>query len=174
MYEKFTSCFLLQRASISTLPFGIDDPANKPTKGNDLSDDLVDLYNKGKTGSLGRTTVEPKSVPLVTTNYRLKQEERVQSRLCIIPFAKPSIAPITDEQQEAYDELDDLLAGEELSSVCGWAIAQRAALLNNESHKVDIEEFFPGESGHQLGLCCHVRATSKYYLCMLPADLLSC
>ena len=61
---------------MSTLPFGIDDPNEKPTKGSDLSDILVDLYNQGKQASLRRGTLIPKSVPLVATNYKLKQEER--------------------------------------------------------------------------------------------------
>lgn len=66
----------MQRASASTLPFGIDDPSEKPSKGSDLNDALVDLYNQGKQASLRRGTLVPKSIPLVATNYKLRQEER--------------------------------------------------------------------------------------------------
>ena len=31
---------------------------------------------------------------------------RVHSSVCVVPFSKPSVAPFTDEQQEAFDELD--------------------------------------------------------------------
>ena len=41
-HEKFTNAFILEWASVSTLPFGIDDPAEKPNKGSDLSDIVVD------------------------------------------------------------------------------------------------------------------------------------
>lgn len=79
-YEKFTNAFILEWASVSTLPFGIDDPAEKPSKGSDLCDIVVDLYNCGKTATLRRGAVVPKSMPLVATNYQLRQEER-----CSIP-----------------------------------------------------------------------------------------
>ena len=76
IYEKFTNCFILERAAASTLPFGIDDPNDKSNKGSNLNEILVDLYNQGKTGSLRRTTLIPKSIPIVATNYKLNQDER--------------------------------------------------------------------------------------------------
>lgn len=96
---------------------------------------LVDFYNKGNQGASGRGSIGPKSIPLVATNYKLRQEERVQSRLCIIPFKKPSIAPTTEDQQTAFDELDDILMSGELSSVCGWAIKQREILEEKDKFK---------------------------------------
>ncbi len=59
VYEKFTNAFILDRASVSTFPFGIDDPAMKPDKGSNLSDIVVDLYNQGKTASLRRGAQVP-------------------------------------------------------------------------------------------------------------------
>lgn len=88
----------------------------------------------------------PKSIPLIATNYQLQQEERfnvltllnhidifyrVLSRVCIVSFSKPSIAPVSDEQQDAFDELDDMICGGVLSSVIGWAI-QMGKKLNNK------------------------------------------
>ena len=59
---------------MNTLPFGIDDPASSPSKGRDLNEVVVDIFNKGKSVSL-RREVTPKSVPIVATNYKLKSEE---------------------------------------------------------------------------------------------------
>lgn len=164
---------MLQRASASTLPFGIDDPSNKPAKGSDLSDMLVDFYNQGKQGSSGRGSLKPKSIPLVATNYKLRQEERVQSRLCIIPFTKPSIAPTTEEQQEAFDELDDILIGGELSSVCGWAIKQKVSLEDKEKFKamkLTLRPHFQGRSvlnWAYLAICLKEVSILLVFICFL-------
>ena len=58
------NAFIFER---STLPFAIDDHAEKRTKASDV---VVDLYNHGKTERV------PKSIPLIATNYKLRQEER--------------------------------------------------------------------------------------------------
>ena len=60
---------------MTTLPFGIDDPAAAPRKGRDLNEIVVDLYNKGRSASMRRECT-PKSLPLIATNYKLKAEER--------------------------------------------------------------------------------------------------
>lgn len=75
-YEKVTNAFILERASASSLPFAIDDPSKVPTKQNDLSEVVVDLYNGGRTASLRRGAAAAKSLPLVALNYSLKKEER--------------------------------------------------------------------------------------------------
>ena len=75
VYEQFTNAFVLERSSASTLPFGIDDPASSPSKGRDLNEIIVELFNKGKSVSLRREN-SPKSIPVVATNYKLKAEER--------------------------------------------------------------------------------------------------
>ena len=75
VYEQFTNGFVLERSAVGTLPFAIDDPASKPSRGRDLNEIVVDLFNKGKSASLRRETT-PKSVPIVATNYKLKSEER--------------------------------------------------------------------------------------------------
>ena len=81
IYEKFTNAFIMERASVSTLPFAIDDPSQKPTKGSELSDIVVDLYNHRKVASLQKGPVLPHSIPLVATIYELQQEERFVSHL---------------------------------------------------------------------------------------------
>ena len=60
---------------MTTLPFGIDDPAATPRKGRDMNEIVVDLYNKGRSVSMQRECT-PKSLLLVATNYKLKAEER--------------------------------------------------------------------------------------------------
>ena len=76
VYEKFTNTFILERATVSTLPFAIDDPSQKPTKGSDLNEIVVDLYNRGKIASMRRGSAIPMTVPVIATNYALSQEER--------------------------------------------------------------------------------------------------
>ena len=65
---------------MSTLPFGIDVPASSPSKGRDLNEVVVEIFNKGKSVSL-RREVTPKSVPIVATNYKLKSEERLANNV---------------------------------------------------------------------------------------------
>lgn len=74
---------------------------------------------------------------------------RVQSRVCVIPFTKPSISPTTEEQQLKFDELEDMLVGGELSSLCGWVIKQIAVLEDKEQFKEmrkTLRPFFQGRS----------------------------
>ena len=84
IYENFTNIFILQRSSASTLPFAIDNPASTPTKGKDLNEIVIDLFNKGKSASMRRECT-PKSLPIVASNYNLKPEER-SAHLTILNF----------------------------------------------------------------------------------------
>ena len=40
----------MEGVSVSTLPFGIDDPAVKPSKGSNLNEVVVELYIHDKSG----------------------------------------------------------------------------------------------------------------------------
>ncbi len=74
---------------------------------------------------------------------------RVLSRVCVVPFTKPSISPTTDEQQDAFDDLDDILEGGLLSSVYGWVIQQRRVLEDKErirDMKRQLRAHFAGRS----------------------------
>ena len=75
IYERGTNAFFLERASLSSLPFRIDDPP-KGWKGNDISDLIVDLYQGGKTANLRKGSLLPKSVPLVASNFSIRTEAR--------------------------------------------------------------------------------------------------
>ena len=77
IYENFTNSFVLERASVSTLPFGIDDPSRKPAKGCNLNELVVDFYNRGVTGTLRKGSVVPLSAPILATNYELSEEDRL-------------------------------------------------------------------------------------------------
>ena len=63
------------RAGASTVPFGIDDPAQKKNLGNDLNV-TVDLYNRNQSANLCRGIKHPKSILIIIANYALRQEER--------------------------------------------------------------------------------------------------
>ena len=71
MYEKVTNAFVFERASVSTIPFAVDNPSKQVTKQNDLNDMVVDFYNGGKTASLQRGVVSAKSIPLLAINDSL-------------------------------------------------------------------------------------------------------
>ena len=76
IYEKFTNAFILERATVSTLPFAVDDPSQKPSRTSDINDVIVDIYNRRKIASMRRGATVPISAPLVATNYSLRHEER--------------------------------------------------------------------------------------------------
>lgn len=61
---------------MSTMPFAIDDPSKKPVKGSDINEVVVDIYNRGKTGTLRKTSYFPLAAPLIATNYELKNDDR--------------------------------------------------------------------------------------------------
>ena len=86
IYERGTNAFFLERASLSSLPFGIDDPP-KGSKGNDISDLIVDLYQGGKTANLHKGALSPKSLPLVASNFSIQTEARYI--LCTQYFLAP-------------------------------------------------------------------------------------
>ena len=73
IYEQVTNTFVFERSSVGTLPFAINEPASKRSKGRDLNEVVVVLFNKGVIASMRKTTT-PKSIPLVATNYKLKSE----------------------------------------------------------------------------------------------------
>jgi hypothetical protein len=149
IYEKSTNTFILERASSSTLPFGIDDPEGKPSRGSDLNDVIVELYNRGRSATFRKGAKTPRSLPIISTNYKLRQEERVLSRVCILPFKKPTIAPSTDEEQDAFDYLEELIESQAISSSIGWIIRQGNILKDKEemkSMKSHLRRYYKGRS----------------------------
>lgn len=78
MYVKGSNAFFLERSSVSSLPYAIDDPPKGRSKGNsvDINDLIVDLYNGCKTANLRSGPLKQLSVPLIATNFNLKKEER--------------------------------------------------------------------------------------------------
>ena len=66
---------------MSTMPFAIDDPSRKPSKGSDINEIVVDLYNHGRTGNLRKGSMVPLSAPIISTNYELDNNDRYSSLL---------------------------------------------------------------------------------------------
>ena len=75
IYERGTNASFLEMASLSSLPFGIDDPP-KGLKGNGIGDLRIDLYQGGKTAKLCKGALSPRSLPLVATNFSIRTEAR--------------------------------------------------------------------------------------------------
>lgn len=74
---------------------------------------------------------------------------RVQSRVCIINFEGPSIAPINEIQQNQFDELDDLMSSGDLSASCGWVVKQGRLLQDRQLLREMITAFRPHYSGRK-------------------------
>ena len=73
IYVEGTNAFFLERSSLSSLPFALDDPP-KSAKGSDLSEIVVDLYNGCKTVNL-KALFNPclHHLWLLTTVFRKKK-----------------------------------------------------------------------------------------------------
>ena len=67
VYEKVTNTFVMERASVSTLSFAIDDPAQGGGKSKQGTLDylIVDMYSGGRTASQKGATVSlvPRLLP---------------------------------------------------------------------------------------------------------------
>ena len=62
-------------AGASTVPFGIDDPGLRKNLRNDLNDVIFDIYNRNQSATLCRGVKHPKLIPIIATNYALRQGE---------------------------------------------------------------------------------------------------
>ena len=76
IYERVTNAFILERASVSTLPFAVDDPSAMSNKQYNLNDVIVDLYNGGRSASMRKGVTCAASIPIVAINHSLSQDER--------------------------------------------------------------------------------------------------
>ena len=52
--------------------------------------------------------------------------------MCVVPFKWPKVVSETEDQQEAFDKLDDLVDDGKPSSAIHWAIRQHSLLSNRE------------------------------------------
>ena len=84
---------------------------------------------------------------------------RVRSRVCIVPFKTPPISPSTDEEQDSFDYLDDMLMEGTLSACCGWVIKVGKTLSCRDTIREMMARFRPHFTGRQavnwalLGVC---------------------
>ena len=75
--------------------------------------------------------------------------------MCVIPFRKPGVAPITEEEFAAFDQLEDTLYDHELSRAVGWAVQLKQTLLNKEEVRrvrALLAGTFQGRSAHNWSL----------------------
>ena len=49
-----------------------------------------------------------------------------------MPFKKPEVAPATEEEYAAFDELDDVLQDYELSRAVGWVVQLKKVLSDKQ------------------------------------------
>ena len=58
--------------------------------------------------------------------------KRVRTRVCCIPFHKPAIQSTNPEQQDAFDELEELVSSGSFSCLFGWLVEQRKCLTDKQ------------------------------------------
>ena len=78
-YVKGTNALFMERASRSTLPFGIEEavPSKKgKTNKLDLTELVIDLYDGAVSANMKTGALKPKSVPVLATNFDVEDIER--------------------------------------------------------------------------------------------------
>ncbi len=79
MFVKGTNRGFLERSSLSSLPYGIDDPKSKSRSRNnilDISELAVDLYNGSPTTNYSTGILTPLSIPIIATNFDGDTDQR--------------------------------------------------------------------------------------------------
>lgn len=74
-YERGSTAFFLERVSLSSFPFIIDDPPKGTKGGVDINDVTVELYSGTKTANMRRIRT-PHSTALIATNFPLSTDKR--------------------------------------------------------------------------------------------------
>lgn len=72
-----------------------------------------------------------------------------------MPFNKPSVAPQSEDEQTAFDELDDIIEEREISACVGWAVKLKKSLIcKDEVREMRslITGSFTGRSAHNWAL----------------------
>ena len=69
IFSKGTNAGILERATRSTIPFGIDDPAKCKSNNLDLGELCIDLYNGQKTVNMRTGSCRPMSTAIMATNF---------------------------------------------------------------------------------------------------------
>ena len=58
-----------------------------------------------------------------------------------MPFHAPSVAPVTDEEEYAFMELESIISSGELSSAIGWAIGCGSQLADRKGDILEMCHF---------------------------------
>ena len=78
-YVKGTNALFMERASRSTLPFGIEEavPSKKgKTNKLDLTELVIDLFDGAVSANMKTGALKPKSVPVLATNFDVEDIDR--------------------------------------------------------------------------------------------------
>ena len=78
-YVKGTNALFMERASRSSLPFGIEEamPSKKGKMNKlDLTELVIDLYDGAVSANMKTGTLKPKSAPVIATNFELDNIDR--------------------------------------------------------------------------------------------------
>ncbi len=149
---KCSKAFCLQRAAISSLPFGIDDPSFPV----DLNEVVVSFYNGTISAIVMCGSLLPLICPIYSSNFTFGKNERyvhrllhmciqlmyvhtyyyfiymytcrISSRALLIPFKNPKFGPSNVDQAAAFQQLPDRL--EAASSMAGAVVRIEKDLID--------------------------------------------
>ncbi len=78
IHGKLTQALVLERSSVSSIPFVIDDPPKSSSKYNtiDVNDVIVDCYNGLMSGNVKSGVAKPLSSAMISTNFDIKADAR--------------------------------------------------------------------------------------------------
>ena len=74
-YVEGSYAYFLERSALSCLPYGIDEVCTT-NKQFDFVKFVVDLYGGAKMANLRRGSLMPHSIPLIATNFKIKDDPR--------------------------------------------------------------------------------------------------
>ncbi|XP_065913247.1 uncharacterized protein [Dysidea avara] len=129
MKTKGTSDSLcLERIQKSSLPFALDDPKRM----EDIGDMLIQLCNGKLTGNLRTGLHRPRSIPLLCCNFNVSSIRRYSSRALLVPFEKPAVGPVNDQETRAFNDM--AAKCKTVSSAVGWAISLENKLKEEKAY----------------------------------------
>ena len=74
----------------------------------------------------------------------------MKSRAVVVEFKSPSVAPENDEEEDAFSDLDALVASGLMSSAIGWAISVGENLKQHREEMLSFSDTLKGSFGGRM------------------------
>ena len=70
--------------------------------------------------------------------------------MCVVPFSKPSIAAVSADELEAFDEIDEMIDSNLLCQALGWIIKQKGTIHNKQKLRATKQKLLKTFTGRAL------------------------